>query len=239
MIRVRFDERREQLLRDIDIAFSKLAVDGLLSSSVAVRTVHELCANDLRLRASIVWESLSRVLSTTDIKPSDELALDLKREVENYLTSVVDELNQIQEKNVKHVGTSHLPSLRGDWDRAIVQIGTEVDLFVESLINRTKSKEEQSESAKTVVNIKGNVGELRVVEKFLRRFSIIRLNEAISEKGVDLLTRYRLSHGLLIADALIAATALTVRAPFLTKNQRDYQFIKDLQSVFEKSLNIE
>ncbi|MGE5446219.1 MAG: type II toxin-antitoxin system VapC family toxin [Ignavibacteriales bacterium] len=76
-----------------------------------------------------------------------------------------------------------------------------------------------------------NKSELRVVEKFLHRFSIIRLNEAKSEKGVDLLTHYRLSHGLLIADALIAATALTIRAPLLTKNQRHYQFIKELQLI--------
>lgn len=54
-----------------------------------------------------------------------------------------------------------------------------------------------------------NKTELRKLEKFLRRFSIISLNEAVSERAVDLLTRYRLSHGLLIADALIAATALT------------------------------
>ena len=76
-----------------------------------------------------------------------------------------------------------------------------------------------------------NKTELRKLEKFLRHFSIVRLNEAISEKAVDLLTRYRLSHGLLIADALIAATALTVRVPFLTKNQKDYQFIKDLELI--------
>jgi predicted nucleic acid-binding protein len=37
-----------------------------------------------------------------------------------------------------------------------------------------------------------------------------------------------LSHGLLIADALIAATALSLDASFLTKNQRDYRFIKGL-----------
>lgn len=36
-----------------------------------------------------------------------------------------------------------------------------------------------------------NKTELRKLEKFLRRFSIIPLNEAISEKAVDLLTRYR------------------------------------------------
>jgi predicted nucleic acid-binding protein len=73
-----------------------------------------------------------------------------------------------------------------------------------------------------------NKRELRVLERFLRRFSIITVNEAIADTGIALLRRYRLSHGLLIADAFIAATALTVDCPLVTKNQRDYRFIEAL-----------
>ena len=40
--------------------------------------------------------------------------------------------------------------------------------------------------------------------------------------------RYRLSHGLLTADSLIAATAITQGIPLLSKNQRDYRFIAGL-----------
>ena len=39
---------------------------------------------------------------------------------------------------------------------------------------------------------------------------------------------YYLSHGLLIADALIAATAIENQIPLLSKNQRDYRFISEL-----------
>jgi predicted nucleic acid-binding protein len=66
------------------------------------------------------------------------------------------------------------------------------------------------------------------VERFLLRFQIIPLNEQMSDTAVDLLRRYRLSHGLLIADALIAATLLVLKEPLLTKNQRDYRFIAGL-----------
>jgi len=62
----------------------------------------------------------------------------------------------------------------------------------------------------------------------LLRFEIVRLDEDISDMAVDLLSRYRLSHGLLIADALIAATAMSSKQPLVTKNQRDYRFIKGL-----------
>ena len=74
-----------------------------------------------------------------------------------------------------------------------------------------------------------NKNELDSLEQFLDRFQIIRLNEQISDTATDLLKRYRLSHGLLISDALIAATAIISDLSFVSKNQREYRFIKDLQ----------
>jgi hypothetical protein len=73
-----------------------------------------------------------------------------------------------------------------------------------------------------------NKSELQKLDKFLKQFQIVRLNEAISEKSVELLRIYRLSHGLLIADSLIAATALTLNVAVISKNQRDYKFIAGL-----------
>jgi predicted nucleic acid-binding protein len=73
-----------------------------------------------------------------------------------------------------------------------------------------------------------NKTELRQVGKFLQRFLLLKLTESVSDVAVDLLRQYRLSHGLLIADSLIAATALVHGAPFISKNQRDYQFITGL-----------
>ena len=74
-----------------------------------------------------------------------------------------------------------------------------------------------------------NKTELRKLERFLRRFDVVKLNERISDTAVELLRRYRLSHGLLIADALIAATALSLDISFMTKNQRDYRCITGLR----------
>lgn len=70
--------------------------------------------------------------------------------------------------------------------------------------------------------------ELSSLEHFLERFQIISLNEHISDTATDLLKKYRLSHGLLIADSLIAATAIIIDIPFISKNQRDYRFIENL-----------
>lgn len=74
-----------------------------------------------------------------------------------------------------------------------------------------------------------NKAELRSLDKFLSRFQRVKLNEQTSTLAIDLLRRYRLSHGLLIADALIAATALLQDIPLVTKNERDYRFIAGLR----------
>ena len=73
-----------------------------------------------------------------------------------------------------------------------------------------------------------NKKELKSLEHFLQRFEIISLNEQISDTAADLLKTYRLSHGLLIADALIAATAIITNTKLISKNQKDYRFIEEL-----------
>lgn len=55
-----------------------------------------------------------------------------------------------------------------------------------------------------------------------------QLNELISRKALELLNNYRLSHGLLIPDALIASSAIILNIPLLTKNQSDYRFIPEV-----------
>lgn len=74
-----------------------------------------------------------------------------------------------------------------------------------------------------------NKTELRALAQFLRRFVILPVNEDVSRAAVNFLTRYRLSHGLLIADALIAATAMQANSLLVSKNQRDYRFIEGLR----------
>jgi predicted nucleic acid-binding protein len=73
-----------------------------------------------------------------------------------------------------------------------------------------------------------NKNELNALENFLERFVIIHLNESVSQLAVGFLKQYRLSHGLLIADALIAATAKFLGGALASKNQRDYRFIETL-----------
>ncbi len=74
-----------------------------------------------------------------------------------------------------------------------------------------------------------NKTEQRHIERFLHRFQVLKLTEQVSDTAVGLLRQYRLSHGLAIPDALIAATAIALNQPFISKNQRGYHFIDGLQ----------
>ncbi|HEX8638276.1 MAG TPA: type II toxin-antitoxin system VapC family toxin [Pyrinomonadaceae bacterium] len=64
--------------------------------------------------------------------------------------------------------------------------------------------------------------------KILSRFQLLKITDEISDRAVDLLKQYFSSHGLLIADGLIATTTLVHNQAFITKNQRDYSFITGL-----------
>lgn len=122
-----------------------------------------------------------------------------------------------------------------DWVLVDTDVLIDVGRSVAEAIACLQQIEQQASPALSVVTqmelIIGcrDKAELRTVERFLQRFQPIQLNETISDIAVDLLRRYRLSHGLLIADALIAATAMSLDTPLVTKNQRDYKFIAGLR----------
>lgn len=69
-----------------------------------------------------------------------------------------------------------------------------------------------------------NKTELRALEIFLQRFQILKLTEQISDRAVGLLQQYRLSHGLLIPDALIAAIALEHNESLITNHEKSARF---------------
>jgi predicted nucleic acid-binding protein len=72
-----------------------------------------------------------------------------------------------------------------------------------------------------------NKKEFKELNKFLDRFKVFDLSETISRKTVELFQQYRLSHDVLIADMLIASTALTYELELISKNQKDFKFIDD------------
>ncbi|MBK9216674.1 MAG: type II toxin-antitoxin system VapC family toxin [Chloracidobacterium sp.] len=73
-----------------------------------------------------------------------------------------------------------------------------------------------------------NKTEVRKIEKLLRFFKVIHFDEAIGLRAIDLIRKYSKSNGLLLADAIIAATCLENELRLVTFNAKDFHFIQGL-----------
>ena len=73
-----------------------------------------------------------------------------------------------------------------------------------------------------------NKRELSETVKFLKQYEVVHFSKSISGKTVKLIKEYNLSHGLLMADAIIAATALIAEGELFSKNASDFVFIENL-----------
>ncbi|WP_300154519.1 type II toxin-antitoxin system VapC family toxin [Solidesulfovibrio sp.] len=70
--------------------------------------------------------------------------------------------------------------------------------------------------------------EQAALDAFMAAFVLIHIDESVSNRALELMRRYRLSHGLRLPDALIAACALAQGLTLVSKNQKDYRFIDEL-----------
>ena len=78
--------------------------------------------------------------------------------------------------------------------------------------------------------------EARIIREALRqmRFRIIPLSGMIGDTAHSLIDEYSLAHGLQVADALIAATALEQREKLCTANAKHFRPIRNLSlSIFK------
>ena len=74
-----------------------------------------------------------------------------------------------------------------------------------------------------------NKQEINIIKKTFADFKIIEISDAVSSLARSLVEEYSKSHGLLIPDALIAATAIEYDTPLWTANKKDFRFIPDIQ----------
>ena len=66
------------------------------------------------------------------------------------------------------------------------------------------------------------------LEKKLKQYNILQIDNRISSKAIELIKKYKLSHGLLIPDAFIAASCLVYDFKLLTDNVKDFKYIENL-----------
>ena len=73
-----------------------------------------------------------------------------------------------------------------------------------------------------------NKQELLKIKKHLSQLEILAVDKTVSERFIQLMENYALSHKLAIPDAIIAATALVNNLDLYTLNQKDFRFISNL-----------
>jgi len=99
-------------------------------------------------------------------------------------------------------------------------------------LDLNKSPQEYTISAITAFElIQGsqNRHALTIVKKLNRSLHVLPLTPSISQTASNLLEQYSLSHGLLILNALIAATALTHHLTLVTANTKHFSYLPGLK----------
>ena len=70
--------------------------------------------------------------------------------------------------------------------------------------------------------------QLRQTKSFLEQVAVFPLSEPISSRAQNLMETYTLSHGLLIPDALVAASAIEAGLALYTRNTRHFRMIPEI-----------
>jgi tRNA(fMet)-specific endonuclease VapC len=70
-----------------------------------------------------------------------------------------------------------------------------------------------------------NSVELRRIEKKLTAFRLLDMQQIIFDLATQFIRNYRLSQGLLLADAVIGATAIYYQIPLFTYNRKDFGYL--------------
>ncbi len=73
-----------------------------------------------------------------------------------------------------------------------------------------------------------NKRELSKIKSQLQHLELINLDKEITEVAINLIEKYAKSHGLHIADSLIAATSICHAMELLTYNIKDFKFIEGI-----------
>ena len=87
-------------------------------------------------------------------------------------------------------------------------------------------------SAVTVMELyqgMGNKKELAQMKSRIRYYDVIEIDSAISKLAVRFVEQFNLSHGLVIPDSIIGATAVVHQIELFTYNLKDFRFMPDIQ----------
>jgi predicted nucleic acid-binding protein len=70
-----------------------------------------------------------------------------------------------------------------------------------------------------------NKRELRKLNKILKKFELIAVDQVTLDLSVELINEYALSHGMKVYDSIIASTCMIYDLPLWTHNKKDFRFL--------------
>lgn len=76
--------------------------------------------------------------------------------------------------------------------------------------------------------------EIEALDEFIMAFEVVPVDEALARAGGELRQEYYASHGVGLADALIAASAKSREAELVTFNRRHYPMVEDVTVPYER-----
>jgi hypothetical protein len=76
-----------------------------------------------------------------------------------------------------------------------------------------------------------NKEEFRMFQKQIQKWNtdVIQIDKEISSRAVFYIQEYSLSHSMMLADALIAATVVQTNETLLTANDKHYKYIPNIE----------
>jgi predicted nucleic acid-binding protein len=115
-----------------------------------------------------------------------------------------------------------------DYWNTFNQRHTDTKLLIENEIGIENIAISTITKIELMIGAKDKMGLYRINKK-CDHYQILLIDNEITQVAIELLQEYRLSHGLAMPDAFIAATCKVLDIKLFTHNVRDYVFIKGLR----------
>jgi len=99
-IEVSFEERRSSFNEELSRKMRELQKSGNLprESSRGAKIIQELCANELKSRAEIIWERLERAHESSGSQLNETLVRDLKEVVNHFIEEMAKKISTLMSK---------------------------------------------------------------------------------------------------------------------------------------------
>ena len=135
LIPAEFDKLRQEARDEVTRKSADLAMRDLLQSRYAVASIHPICVQQVEKRTEAVWRVLQRVMSTSEVAYSDNLAHDLKAFVDYYVPASLWELPGFyaQMEGKQHYDKQFGDALRVAREKSLQKIHVEINLYVDGL----------------------------------------------------------------------------------------------------------